>query len=125
MQQVTLQLTEEDATDDRLDTLTGYLQQELLQLDVEDVRRPPAAPAPPGTRAVDLAQIGSIVVLLEPAAAGLKEIIAVIRGWLSRGDGVQRGVKIQLDGDVLELTNVSAAEQDRLITVFTERHRGR
>jgi hypothetical protein len=43
---------------------------------------------------------------------------------LSGGDGVRRTVKIELDGDTLELSEVSAAEQDRLVDLFVRRHGG-
>jgi hypothetical protein len=43
-----LQLTEEGADAEQLDELTGFLRQELLQLDVEDVTKLPAGEPPPG-----------------------------------------------------------------------------
>ena len=40
------------------------------------------------------------------------------------GDGVRRTVKIEIDGDTLELSEVSAAEQNRLVDLFVRRHSG-
>ena len=40
--QLRLQLAEEGADEERLDELTGFLRQELLQLDVDDVTALPA-----------------------------------------------------------------------------------
>lgn len=121
-QQLNLVLAEDGASAERLDDLTGYLRQELLELDVDDVRRAPGGTAPPGTRAVDLVALGGLVVTLSRTAGGLKEVVGAVRRWLSRGDGVRRTVKIEIDGDTLELSEVSAAEQDRLITLFVSRH---
>jgi hypothetical protein len=120
--QLSLQIGEDGATDDRLDALTGYLREELLDLDVDDVRRPSGGEAPPGTRAVDLAAVGALIVTVGQATVSIKDVVAVVRGWLSRGDGVRRTVKIELDGDVLELSEVSKAEQDRLVALFVDRH---
>ncbi|RZU72841.1 hypothetical protein EV384_1225 [Micromonospora kangleipakensis] len=120
--QLNLRLIEEGASAERLDALTSYLRQELLQLDVDDVRRPSTADAPPGARAIDAVALGGLVVTLGRSAAALGNVVAVIRSWLSRGDGVKRTVKIEIGGDTLELSEVSQAEQDRLITLFVDRH---
>ncbi|MEH1128392.1 hypothetical protein [Micromonospora sp. CPCC 206061] len=122
VRQLNLNLAEDGASAERLDTLTGYLRQELLELDVDDVRRATGGAAPPGTRAVDIVALGGLVVTLGRTAAGLKDVVTAVRRWLSRGDGVRRTVKIEIDGDMLELSEVSAAEQDRLITLFVSRH---
>jgi hypothetical protein len=120
--QLNVHLSEDGANPERIDALTGYLRQELLQLDVDDVRRGPGGEAPAGTRAIDMVALGGLVVTLGRSAAGLKDVVTAIRRWLSRGDGVRRTVKIEIEGDTLELSEVSVAEQDRLITLFVSRH---
>jgi hypothetical protein len=122
--EVRLQLVEDGADAERLDTLTGYLRSELLQLDVEDVSRVQARGAPPGARAIDVVALGGLIVSLGRTATGLKEVVATVRRWLAGGDGVRRTVKIEIDGDTLELSEVSAAEQDRLVDLFVRRHSG-
>jgi hypothetical protein len=122
--EVKIQLSEDGADAERLDALTGYVQRELLQLDVEDVSRPQAGDVPPGARALDVLALGALVVSLGRTAAGLKDVVAAVRRWLSRGDGARRTVKIEIDGDTLELSAVSAGEQDRLIDLFVQRHAG-
>ena len=49
-------------------------------------------------------------------------VVGTVRQWLSRGDGVRRTVRLELGGDVLELSQASAAEQQRLIELFVRRH---
>jgi hypothetical protein len=120
--EVRLQLSEDGADAERLDALTGYLRAELLQLDVDDVTLVQAGEVPAGARAIDVVALGGLVVSLGRTAAGLKEVVAAVRRWLSRGDGVRRTVKIQIEGDVLELSEVSAAEQDRIVDLFVLRH---
>jgi NAD(P)H-hydrate repair Nnr-like enzyme with NAD(P)H-hydrate dehydratase domain len=122
--EVRLQLFEDGADAERLDVLTGYVRRDLLQLDVEDVSRTQAGNVPPGARAIDVVALGGLVVSLGRTATGLKAVVAVVRRWLSGGDGVRRTVKIVIDGDALELSEVSAAEQDRLVDLFVRRHAG-
>ena len=122
--EVRLQLVEDGADAERLDTLTGYLRSELLQLDVEDVSRVQTGDVPPGARAIDVVALGGLIVSLGRTATGLKDVVATVRRWLSGGDGVRRTVKIEIDGDTLELSEVSAAEQDRLVDLFVRRHSG-
>jgi hypothetical protein len=122
--EVRLQLSEEGADPERLDALTGYLRRELLQLDVEDVSRARAGEVPPGARAIDVVAVGGLVVSLGRAAVGLKVVVAAARRWLSGGGGVRRTVKIEIGGDTLELSEVSTAEQNRLVDLFVRRHSG-
>ena len=117
-----LQLSEEGADPERLASLTGYLRAELLQLDVEDVTAPQAGAAPPGSRAFDVAAVGALLVALGQSADGLRAVVSAIRDWLRRGEGTGRTVRLELDGDALELSQASAADQERLIELFVSRH---
>ena len=123
-ERITIEIAEDGADADRVDALTGYLRDALLELDVADVRRAPAGPPPPGTRAVDVTAVGALLVSLAGATTGLNDIVTVVRGWLSRGGGVRRSVKLTIDGDVLEIAEASRADQDRLIDLFVARHGG-
>jgi hypothetical protein len=120
--QLSLHIAEDGADAERIDALTGHLRRELLQLDVEDVSAVPGGPAPDGARAIEVAAIGALLVSLGSAAGGLKEVVTVVRGWLSRGDKVRRTVKIEIGGDTLELSEASVADQDRLIDIFVRQH---
>ena len=118
-----LQLAEDGADAERLDTLTGFLRQELLDLDVDDVTAAPAAAAPPpGARAFDAVVAGGLLVSLSQSGESLRSVIASIHGWLTRSDAPQRAVRLELDGDVIELTHASTADQDRLVELFLSRH---
>jgi hypothetical protein len=117
-----VQLSESGADAERLDTLTRYLRQELLQLDVGDVTALQAGAPPPGTRAIDAGAIGGLVVTLHQSAQSFVGVIASLRLWLRRGDGIKRTIRLELDGDVLELSQVSLPEQDRLVDLFVNKH---
>jgi hypothetical protein len=119
-----LHLSEEGADAERLAMLTSYLRGELLQLDVEDVTALPAGEPPAGARVFGVAAVGALLVALGQSAEGLRSVVAAIRDWLRRGEGTRRTVRLELDGDALELSQASAADQERLIKLFVARHTG-
>jgi hypothetical protein len=117
-----LQLSEEGADAERLAKLSGYLRSELLQLDVEGVKALPVGEPPPGTRAFGVDAVGALLIALGQSAAGLQSVVSAVRDWLRRGDGPRRTVRLELSGDALELSQASAADQERLIELFVRRH---
>jgi hypothetical protein len=98
---------------------TLQLRRELLDLDVEAVEVPRAGEPPPGTRAVELAALGALVVTLAESQL-LTPVVAAVRSWL--GGQPQRSIMLELDGDVLELTGLSSTEQRRLADEWLRRH---
>jgi hypothetical protein len=115
-------LSEQGADDLRLDALTRQLRDELLQLDVRDVRLAQSGDgAPDGSRGLDVVAVGQLLVALL-GTAGLPSVITAVRGWLGRGDAAPRSVHVEIDGDVLELSGASSREQDRLVELFLTRH---
>ncbi|MEP7026784.1 MAG: hypothetical protein ABJB47_23845 [Actinomycetota bacterium] len=117
-----IQVSEEGADAERLDAVTSYLRRDLVQLDVEDVTAVPAGAPPSGARGIDAVAIGGLLVALGNSADGLLAVVTAVRDWLRRGDGVRRTVRLELGGDALELSEASAADQERLIGLFISRH---
>lgn len=117
-----LRLTEDGADAERLDALTRFLRQELIQLDVDDVTAFPADEPPLGARGLDAVMVGGLLVDLGSAAQGLSAVVSAVRAWLTRGGRTHRSVRLELGGDVLELSDASAADQDQLIRLFISRH---
>ena len=117
-----LRLSEDGADAERLDALTGFLRQELLQLDVEDVTPLRAGESPPGSRGFDVVAIGGLLVSFRPSAEGLRAVVVAVRKWLARGEGIRRTVRLEIGGDVLELSEATAADQQRLVDLFVNRH---
>ncbi len=98
---------------------TLQLRRELLDLDVEAVEVPRAGEPPPGTRGVDLAALGALVVnVAEPQL--LAAVLGAVRSWLAGSS--RRSIRLELRGDVLELTGVSSGEQRRLTDEWLRRH---
>jgi hypothetical protein len=118
-----LHLSEEDADAERLAVLTGYLRAELLRLDVvEEVSALPAGEPPPGARVFGVVTVGALLIAVGQSFEGLRSVVSVIRDWLSRGEGTGRAVRLELGGDTLELSQASAADQERLIELFIRKH---
>jgi hypothetical protein len=117
-------LDEDGADAERVDQLTDYLRRELGQLDVDGVRRLTSGEAPPGSRGLEIMAVGGLLVTLGRGAQSLASVLTTIRGWLARSPGPVRTVRVELGGDVLELSQATAAEQQRLIELFVSRHAG-
>lgn len=115
-------VVEFDADPERLDSLTRLLLSDLREVDDVDVSVATSGQAPDGTRVVDPIMVGGLIVTLL-TSQGLPHLIEAIRGWLRRGvDEQTRSVKLQLDGDSLELTAATTAQQEKLVDLFVSRH---
>src|SRR6266498_3495510 len=108
-----------DADAEEVAEATLQLRRELLDLDVEAVELVRAGEPPPGTRAVELAALGALVVTVSQSQL-LIPVVAAVRSWLAGQQ--QRSIKLELDGDVLELTGLSTGEQRRLTEEWLSRH---
>jgi hypothetical protein len=117
-----VQISEEGAAPERVAALAGYLRAELLQLAVEDVTAIATAEPPPGARGSEISVVGGLLVTIGQAADSLRSVVLAIMDWLKRGEETGRVVRLELDGDKLELSQASAADQERLIELFVSRH---
>jgi hypothetical protein len=107
-----------DADAAELDAMTSSLREELLNLDIDTVGRPPGRQPPPGARAVDLPTLGTLLVVAHREAVGA--LVQTLISWIGRRRS--RSVKVELDGDVLELSNASVGEQRHAAEAFFARH---
>ena len=71
---------------------------------------------------MDLAAVDALVVTLAQSQL-LTAVVAAVQSWLSRSQ--RRSIRLELGGDVLELTGVASAEQRRLTDEWLRRHDGR
>jgi len=101
--------------------LTQQLRRELLELDVLSVEPARDGAAPAGSKGVNVEAAGSLVVGLTSSGSLLRKIIETVQSWMIRRG--PRSVRLELDGDVLEVTGVSAREQRELIILWIDRHR--
>ncbi|MEU0487721.1 hypothetical protein ABZ249_00730 [Nocardiopsis sp. NPDC006139] len=114
-------LSDEGTPAERLDELAGRLRRELLLLDVGDVVPLRTGKAPPGARGVGAAEIGALLVSLSQSTVSLATLVETVRAWRSRSRE-RPSVKIVIDGDVLEISEVSSDQAARAFELFADRH---
>ena len=108
------------ADGDALAESVSRLQDELAELDVDDVRPPAEGEAPTGSKGVELVALGALVVKLVRSRHLLGQVLSTIRDWVTRNDA--DSVRIEIDGDVLEIKGVTEADKKALIDNWLERH---
>ena len=117
---VVLAIDEQGSDDERLEELALQLRQELLQLDaVRSVEPLRSGEAPEGSRSALAAVAGSLVAGL--TGGNVPAVIGLVLNWL-RSAGSQRTVRLEVDGDVLELHGVSSEVQEKLVDDWLSRH---
>ncbi len=117
-------LYDEDLDPAEVEQLTLALRRELLDVtEVEDVAHAQAGPAPPGSRAIGLAEIGSLIVTVKPTVEALVKVVGVLRGWMASrkasGSRRQSTMRITVNGQTLELTP-TAEQQQALVAEFVK-----
>lgn len=120
-EQLIVEVVDPDADDERLSDLTQNLRTDLLELDVDSVERLKQGEAPPGTRAIELAAIGTLVVVLKGSVQLAEQVVSTVRSWLDRtpeGEKSTRTLKLTLNGQTLELSAATEAQQQQLVEQF-------
>jgi hypothetical protein len=106
-----------------LDELAGQLREQLLELDIERADRATGGQVPPGARASEILLAGALTVMLVQSSGLLTALVETVRSWISRGGG--RSVKLEIEGDVLEVTGITRKDQRELIETWIDRHTDR
>jgi len=119
--EVDVSVVEVGADAEQLEELTRALRAEILTLDVESVVPRSGGEAPPGTRGVDAAAVGALVVSVAPALGALARLVTTVVDWLRRG-GTQRTVRLKIGDDELELSGASSAMQQQLAMDWIRAH---
>jgi hypothetical protein len=123
MTDIVVAVTEDGADDVRLDDLGRMLREELLQLpEATAVEALDRGQAPPGTRGGIVAEAGALVVSAQPYAAAMVTIVGSVWRWLRRGDSATRTIRLEVDGDVIELSGASSEVQQQLVEEWIARH---
>ncbi|MBG0850786.1 hypothetical protein I2W78_02670 [Streptomyces spinoverrucosus] len=122
--QLQILLSEEGAQAEHIAKLTGYLREELLQLqlDVDDVTAVAGPTVPPGARAGEIALIGALLVNLGGAATGLSQVLNVVRDWRRRCHGRRPSLRLTLEDDVLEISEATDQQVTEAFDRFLRRH---
>jgi hypothetical protein len=112
-----------EADAEELDELVVQLREQLLELDIECADRATAGPAPPGARAAEILLAGALTVMLAQSSRLFTALIETVQSWVSRSGG--RSVKLEIDGDVLEVTGITRTDQRELTKFWIDRHTDR
>lgn len=115
-----VQVMVDDSDAEDVARATSQLRQELLGLDVKTVEAPTTHAPPPGSKSTaDVVTLGALAVnLTDPQVLGA--VITAIKSWLAGSS--RRSIKMEIGGDVLQLTGVSSHEQRRLTDEWLDRH---
>ena len=113
-----IELFEPDADLEALDELTRSLREELLELDVDSVSPPTAGPAPVGSKGLELAAIGALLVQVRSSVQMVSAVVTAVRSWLQRGSSPNRTLKVTVDGRTLELSAATAEQQQQVVDEF-------
>lgn len=107
-----------DTDEEELLSLSGQLRRSLLELDIVDARLPRSAgDVPSGAKSSGLIAPGSVFVTA--GAFLLRQVLQLAITWLKNRP--VRGIKVELDGCTMELSDGSAVERERLIDAFLAR----
>jgi hypothetical protein len=112
--------TGSEADAEELAALAGQLGDQLLELDVERVDPVTDGQTPAGTRAGDVVVAGALIVSLVQSSGLLSALVDTVRSWVCRIGG--RSVRLEIGGDVLEVTGIGSQAQRELIQVWIDRH---
>ena len=115
-QELRLVVDHADLDTEQLADLTEQLRQEVDESGLGEARRTAESPGPEGAKGDALAWTE----LLLTFTGGLPALVALIRSWTQSDQG--RKVKLELAGDTLELSGLSSAEQEHLVTDWVNRH---
>ncbi|MGW2723364.1 hypothetical protein [Streptomyces sp. NPDC001492] len=104
-----------DSDEDELLSFSSQLRRSLLELDVADAQlaRSPVGVAA-GAKSGELIAAGTVVVTAAPFV--LRQVLNLAGIWLQNRP--VRGIKVELDGRTIELSDASDIERERLIDAF-------
>lgn len=99
------------------------LRDQLLELDIECADPVTVGQVPSGARAGEILLAGALTVMLVQSSKLLTALIETVQSWVSRSSG--RSVKLDIDGDMLEVTGITRGDQRELIQFWIDRHTDR
>jgi hypothetical protein len=101
-----------------IDALTRALRTEILQVDeVDRVEQATAGPAPEGSKGLDIAAIGSLVVGVTPGVQAVVKVVEVVRNWLAGRSASTPPLQMTI-GDKSITVVADKEQQDALVAAF-------
>ena len=115
--QLSVTVDEAEADANRLEQLALSLRGELLGTDAQSVDRLRAGPAPAGTRGLDAATIGTLLVGVTSSTWAITQVVDTVRGWVGRASR-DCAVQISVGDQTLRLAGAATEQQRQLVTEF-------
>jgi hypothetical protein len=101
-----------------LDALTRALRVEILEVDeVDRVEQPSAGPAPDGSKGLDVAAIGALVVAVAPGVQAVAKVFDAVRKWLARRSPSTPPLQMSI-GDKSITVVADKKQQEELVAAF-------
>ncbi len=110
-----------DADAEDIERLGRQLRSELRSLDVDSVNAVSSDKPPPGSKGPVVEAMTEWLVTLSASGGVFAMLIATVKDWLGRRAGAHK-VIVTIDGDTLELSSATSAEQAELVKAFVQRH---
>ena len=105
---------------DQLEGLAGHLQATLGDVGDAEVEPEPETQLPAGAKGVGVLGLGGLLVRAARSSKVLDKLVNAVQAWLGQQEG--RTVRLEADGDAIELTGLSAADQEELVREWVARH---
>ena len=107
-----------DSDPEEIDALARALRAEILEVDeVDRVEQATAGPAPDGSKGLDVAAIGALVVGVSPGIQAVVKVIDVVRGWLANRSSSTPPLQMSV-GDKSITVVANEEQRDELIAAF-------
>ena len=117
--QISLRISgHDDADPSELAREVLNLRSELLALDIDSVDAPAAGPAPPGSKGSVAEVAGTLLLTMQQSVPLISALVGALHDWISRD--AARSVKIELDGQSIDVAGITADQQERLIQAFLD-----
>lgn len=107
-----------DADPEEIDQLTRALRAEILEVEeVDRVEQATAGPAPDGSKGLDVAAVGALVVGITPGVQAFAKVIEVVRGWLAGRSPSTPPLQMSI-GDKSITVVADEEQQEELVAAF-------
>jgi hypothetical protein len=107
-----------DSDPEEIDALTRALRGEILEVEeVERVEQATAGPAPEGSKGLDVAAIGALIVGVAPGVQAAAKVIEVVRGWLAKRSPSTPPLQMSI-GDKTITVVADREQQEVLVAAF-------
>lgn len=121
MLQMTLTGDKYDSNDD-ITKLSQQLRKDLLSLNIKNVDYLRKENLANGTKTGAIISWETLIITLAASGGVITTLVNFILGWVKRNEG--RSVILELNGNKLEVSGLSASEQQELIETWLKRNSG-